>query len=307
MYYFIINPASQSGCGYKIWKKIEQRLLRDKVEYQAYMTEYAGQATEYAKELSAHCKETRIIVVVGGDGTMNEVVDGLVSCEMITLGYIPAGTGSDLARGLRLSRHPMLGLKKIFKARRIRQIDYGVIAYGNDVLRHRRFIVSAGIGLDADVCNHVQHSFIKKICNRIHLRRLSYCIMGVVRYLKAKPVRGYILLDGTRRVEFNYIYFISAQIEPCEGGGFWFAPKADSSDGMMDVCIVSHASKRHVFGILIRALFRRSHNHGLRIFSCREIQIHTERPMPVHVDGESCECQCDLDIRCIGRKLKIVG
>ena len=46
MYYFIINPASQSDRGYKIWKKIEQRLVRDGVEYQAYLTEYAGQATE---------------------------------------------------------------------------------------------------------------------------------------------------------------------------------------------------------------------------------------------------------------------
>ena len=98
-----------------------------------------------------HCKEARVIVVVGGDGTMNEVVDGIVSCDMVTLGYIPVGTGSDLARGLRLSRRPVRGLRRIFKARRIRQIDYGVIAYGDDVLRHRRFIVSAGIGLDAEV------------------------------------------------------------------------------------------------------------------------------------------------------------
>ena len=201
MYYFIINPASQSGRGYKIWEKIEQRLVRDGVEYQAYLTEYAGQATEYARKLTSHCKEARVIVVVGGDGTMNEVVDGIVSCDMVTLGYIPVGTGSDLARGLRLSRRPMRGLRRIFKARRIRQIDYGVIAYGDDVLRHRRFIVSAGIGLDAEVCQHMQRSAIKNICNRIHLRRLSYRILGFIQYLKAKPIRGYILLDGTRRVE----------------------------------------------------------------------------------------------------------
>lgn len=307
MYYFIINPASQSGRGYKIWEKIEPRLVRDGVEYQAYLTEYAGQATEYARKLTSHCKEARVIVVVGGDGTMNEVVDGIVSCDMVTLGYIPVGTGSDLARGLRLSRRPMRGLRRIFRARRIRQIDYGVIAYGDDVLRHRRFIVSAGIGLDAEVCQHMQRSAIKNICNRIHLRRLSYRILGFIQYLKEKPIRGYILLDGTRRVEFNYIYFISAQIQPCEGGGFWFAPKADSSDGNLEVCIVSHASKRQVLGTLLRALFQRSHNRGLRCFSCREVQIYTERPMAVHVDGESCQYQSNLEVRCIERKLKIVG
>ena len=103
------------------------------------------------------------------------------------------------------------------------------------------------------------------------------------------------------------IYFISAQIQPCEGGGFWFAPKADSSDGNLEVCIVSHASKRQVLGTLLRALFRRSHNRGLRCFSCREVQIYTERPMAVHVDGESCQYQSNLEVRCIERKLKIVG
>lgn len=61
MYYFIINPASQSGRGYKIWEKIEPRLVRDGVEYQAYLTEYAGQATEYARKLTSHCKEAGIM------------------------------------------------------------------------------------------------------------------------------------------------------------------------------------------------------------------------------------------------------
>ena len=95
MYYFIINPASQSDRGYKIWKKIEQRLVRDGVEYQAYLTEYAGQATEYARKLTSHCKEARVIVVVGGDGTMNEVVDGIVSCD---IGVLSSARGSGWMR-----------------------------------------------------------------------------------------------------------------------------------------------------------------------------------------------------------------
>ena len=176
----------------------------------------------------------------------------------------------------------MRGLRRIFKARRIRQIDYGVIAYGDDVLRHRRFIVSAGIGLDAEVCQHMQRSAIKNICNRIHLRRLSYRILGFIQYLKAKPIPGGIFCS-MERAGWNLInYFISAQIQPCEGGGFWFAPKADSSDGNLEVCIVSHASKRQVLGTLLRALFRRSHNRGLRCFSCRGGPDHTGTP-----DGSS--------------------
>lgn len=201
----------------------------------------------------------------------------------------------------------MRGLRRIFKARRIRQIDYGVIAYGDDVLRHRRFIVSAGIGLDAEVCQHMQRSAIKNICNRIHLRRLSYRILGFIQYLKAKPIRGYILLDGTRRVDLIIFILSVHRFNPARAADSGLRRRRTSSDGNLEVCIVSHASKRQVLGTLLRALFRRSHNRGLRCFSCREVQIYTERPMAVHVDGESCQYQSNLEVRCIERKLKIVG
>lgn len=306
MYYFIINPASRSGCGYKIWKKIEGRLEPEGVEYQAFLTERPGQASEYAKALTEKCAEPRVIVVIGGDGTMNEVLDGINFSDYITLGYIPAGTGSDLARSLKLKRSPVRSLRRILNPRYYRQIDYGVITYGDDVLRHRRFIVSSGIGLDAAVCHRLLYSRLKPFFNRLHMRRMPYILTGLFQYFSAKPVKGYILLDGIKRVEFNYIYFISVQLHPSEGGGFRFAPKADCSDGNLDVCIVSHASKREVLSILIRAFFKCRHNRGIRTYRCREVQIHTERPMAVHVDGESCQYQSDVDLRCIERRVRII-
>ncbi|MEG1145475.1 MAG: diacylglycerol kinase family protein [Clostridium sp.] len=307
MYYFIINPHSKSGNGYRVWKKIERILNTEEIEYHACMTEYQGHATEYAEELTRGCKDPRIIVVVGGDGTFNEVLDGLCFCGTVTLGYIPAGSGNDLARSLKLPKSAKKCLKKILHPKYHKLLDYGVLTYGDDVIRHRRFIVSAGIGLDAAVCHNLLYSKARTMFNRMHMAKLGYIAVGLKQLVLAKPAKGYILLDGAKKVEFNYIYFISAQIHSTEGGGFHFAPKADYSDGELELCIASHPSKFHMVSVLLHALLPHStKNKGIRTYRCREALIHTDKPMAVHVDGESCLYQSDLDIQCIERKVRMI-
>lgn len=307
MYYFIINPNSRSGNGYRVWRRVEKQLSMEGVEYAAFLTEHPGHAAEYADQLTRSCKEPRIIVVVGGDGTVNEVLDGLCFCGTLTLGYIPAGSGNDLARSLKLPKSPKKCLKKILYPKYHKLIDYGVMTYGDEVVRHRRFIVSAGIGMDAAVCHNLLYSRMRKFFNRTHAVRLCYVMTGIKQLLLARPTKGYIILDGAKKVEFNYIYFIAAQLHPSEGGGFRFAPKADYSDGKIDLCIVSHPSRVHMIPVLLKSLFlRTTKNKGIRIYQCREATIHTDRPMAVHADGESCLYQSDLDIRCIERKVRMI-
>lgn len=307
MYYFIINPHSKNGNGLKVWKKIEKWLEFGSVDYLAFMTEYAGQAAEYAEKLTKGCREAKIIVVIGGDGTVNEVLDGISFCGTITLGYIPAGPGYDLAKSLKLPRSPRKCLKKILHPRYYKLLDYGVITYGDDSVRHRRFIVSAGIGMDAAVCHNLLYSKAQSMFSRFNLARIRYPVIGIKQFWNAKPVKGYILLDGVKRVEFNYIYFISAQIHSSEGGGFYFAPSADYGDGKLDVCVVSHSSKGQLIPIFLNAFFKRQgKNKGVRNYQCREVKIHTDKPMAVHVDGESCQCQNELEIRCIERKIRMI-
>ena len=77
MYYFIVNPDAHCGQGEKIWRRLERRLLRSGTEYQVLMTEARGDACRFAEELSRNCREPRTIVIVGGDGTVNEVINGL--------------------------------------------------------------------------------------------------------------------------------------------------------------------------------------------------------------------------------------
>ena len=139
------------------------------------------------------------------------------------------------------------------------------------------------------------------------LGRLSYIILGIRQFFRCKSSKGYIVLDGVKKVEFNNILFISCHIQPSEGGGFLFAPKADGCDGKMNICVVSHATRTKLIPVLLSAFAgRRGRQKGVRNFECREIAIHTEAALPVHADGEFCGLQTDIQAGCIARKVRMM-
>lgn len=307
MYYFIVNPDARCGRGIRIWKRMEKMLNSEGIKYLVYLTEKPGDAKKLARELTEGCKSPCLVVAVGGDGTVNEVLNGISFSSQVTLGYIPAGSGNDLARSLKLPKSPARCMKKVLHPKYYRLLDYGIISYGEKEISYRRFMVSAGIGMDAAVCHDLMYSKLKKALNRVYLGKLTYIMTGIKQSVLAKPAKGYLLLDGVRKVEFNHIYFISAHIHPYEGGGFNFAPKAADDDGRLSVCVMNHASRRRLVYVLTASLRRKPPNvKGIRVYNCREVVIHMERPMAVHVDGESCFCQKDIQIGCVRKKVRMI-
>lgn len=307
MYYFIINPNSRCGRGRNIWRKLEGILKTDGVDYEAFLTEKPGDASDFAKRLTKGHHEPRLIIAVGGDGTVNEILNGLSFCGPVTLGYIPAGSGNDLAKSLRLPKNPVKCLKKILHPRYYRFLDYGVLSYGKDEVFCRRFMVSAGIGMDGAVCHNILHSKERGLLSRLPLGRMSYLLLGAKQLVLSKPAGGYLLVNGVQKVEFTHAYFISAHIHPYEGGGFKFAPEADCEDGKLSICVMNGRKRRKLVSVLLNAYFgKASLNKGIRFFTCEEAVIHVDRPLAVHVDGESCFYQSDVQLRCIGSKLRMI-
>lgn len=305
MYYFIVNPNARRGSGEKIWKKLEHRVRSSGIEYEVRLTRAQGDAKRLAAELTAGARPCTIIAV-GGDGTINEILDGISFDGQVTLGYIPAGSGNDLARSLRLPRNPARCLKRILNPRYYRLMDYGILSYEKEGPVYRRFAVSSGIGLDAAVCHDLLDS-ARKNRPKLFQGRVRYVLLGIRQLMLAKPVKGYLVLDGVKKVEFNHIYFISSHIHPFEGGGFKFSPKADYSDGQLEVCVVHNTSKCRLVPLMVDALVGRVKQHrGVRFYRCKEVSIHVDRPLPVHVDGESCYCQTDIHLRCVEKKLRMM-
>jgi diacylglycerol kinase family enzyme len=167
MYNFIVNPKAGSGKGLKIWKAIARYMESHNIEYEVFLTEGIGDARTAAMRLTDSHDEPRYIIAVGGDGTMNEVLDGVSFHGPLSLGYIPAGSGNDLARSLRMPGRTIKCLKKQLAPRHFTMIDYGVLTYGNQEVSHRRFLVSTGIGFDAAVCQDALSSRCRQRLNRL--------------------------------------------------------------------------------------------------------------------------------------------
>ena len=306
MYYFIVNPNSGSGRGITVWNNTKKYLQSRHIEYEVFFTSHEGEARAKAKEVTEDYQGPLYLVTIGGDGTVNEVVDGAILSPNIAFGYIPAGSGNDLGKGLGIPISQKKAIKRALADGKIDKLDYGVLSCG-ETGTIRRFMVSAGIGFDAAVCHSILHQRSRGGRGPFRCGSISYLFTGIREFLMARPVKGYIILDDSKRVEFNHILFISAHICPFEGGGFKFAPAADPKDGSLSVCVVSTANKFKLIGALLRARGKSLRaKSGVRFFECREIRIHTDRPLAVHTDGEDCRMQTDISLRCVPGQLKLV-
>lgn len=306
MYYFIVNPNAHGGRGGKIWRKLECQIQKSGVPYEVFLTEELGDARRIATELTADVTEPLVIVAVGGDGTVNEVLNGLSISDRLTLGYVPTGSGNDLARGLKLSRNPKKCLKRILNPSEICSVDYGILSYEGEEPVYRRFMVSCGIGFDAAVCHRLLRTSGAGGLRQIPGRG-RYIFAGIKQLMAAHASKGYLILDGVRRVEFNHIYFVSIHNHGSEGGGFLFAPRAVCDDGELELCVAHTASKLRLMSVLLDAY--RGHlgrRRGVHFYRCREAVIHVSHPLPVHADGENCFNQEELRVRCVKKKLRMI-
>ena len=163
MYHFIVNIHGGSGKAFLKWNKIRAFLKTKKVEFKVHVPQRVGHAMQIAKEVSALPEDDIKIVVVGGDGTINEVLNGITDFSRVKLGVIPTGSGNDFARGVKLPRHNQKkALDIILKSKGDKKIDLGrstVLSTGDS----RIFGISSGFGLDAIVGTGLNEAKIKKI------------------------------------------------------------------------------------------------------------------------------------------------
>ena len=310
MYYFIVNPNSRSGKGLEIWNRLKTKLEQKQIPYRAYLTEHTGHAAELAAEISSprfEDPEAKVLVALGGDGTLNEVVNGLSLSHSVSLAYIPCGSGNDFARGMKLAKTPEKLLNRLLDGGECRYIDYGILTYMKEHPSHRRFVVSAGIGFDADVCRNMFTTKLKGTLNRLHIGKLAYLLIGIKRIVLCKSADGVLTLDGIKKMRLHRIRFISFHNQKFEGGGFRFAPAAIPDDGYLNLCIVSGVSRLGLTKILLASLSgKHTLCNGVRSYTCKEAQLQIDQPLEVHADGESCFPQTEISVRCERQRLRLI-
>ncbi|MDD2980184.1 MAG: diacylglycerol kinase family lipid kinase [Hespellia sp.] len=304
MYTFIVNPHARSGLGAQVWDQIESVLKSRHVPYEVHFTRYQKHATQLVRDITSDQK-SHTIVVLGGDGTINEVLNGITEMERFTLGYIPIGSSNDFARGLGLPTDPLAALEQILNSKCIQKMDVGVLSYQNKV---KHFAVSTGLGFDAAICHEAVVSRLKVALNRIKLGKLTYVGIALNRLFLDKPVHMTVSIDGQEPFSFERTYFAAVMNQPYEGGGFKFCPEAKPDDGILDVVVINNLSKKKVLALLPTAYSgKHIHFSGVTIFRGRKIEIHSDKALPVHTDGEPVFLQKDICVTLAPSQINVIS
>lgn len=307
MYHFIVNPKSSSGKGIRYWHKVKNILDKREIPYNALFTRNIGHAIEIAKDICIKNEGIKNIVVLGGDGTINEVINGIHIYKDVLLGYIPSGSSNDLARSLKISKNPENALQRILNPVKFMYLDHGIIDFPDRGTTSRKFACSSGIGYDANVCHEVTTSPLKKSLNRFGAGKFVYIAIALKQILTLKPCSATILVDGINKTTYHKVLLISSMIHKYEGGGLIMAPHADPTDGKLSVCIVHGLSKFKVF-ILMPTIFLGKHINakGVESFNCSTIEIITDRELAVHTDGEIPDICSHIKVSIIPEKIRMI-
>lgn len=307
MYHIIINPASRSGNGLKLWKEtVEPYLIQKNITYTSYFSNQPGEVAKLAKQITkdATPQSPRELIILGGDGTFNETLQGIDDFSAVILGYIPTGSSNDLARDLGIPKDPALATEHALNATAIHKMDIGCVTFADGECR--RFAGSCGMGFDAAVCEEVNRSSFKAALNKIGLGKLAYLAIAVKQLLTAKGVSCELTLDNTT-INLNKLLFIAPMIHRYEGGGFLFGPDADASDGIFNLCSAQNKLPKWLILLALPSAFWGKHYifPGIDPFTAEHIHISTSAPLWIHTDGEVLRKDNEMTLTCLKQALQI--
>lgn len=291
MFHIIVNPSSHSGQGYSSWLSLKRVLDAKKATYIVHFTKSAKDTYQYTrsitdKRLFEHNATENHILVLGGDGTLNCVVNGIDDVSHTNISYLPTGTSNDFARAMHIPQD-ITNIADLMRQKgKPVKSDIGLVSYKKGK-KSRRFAVSCGIGFDAAICQEVARSPFKKALNAIGLGKIVYPFVAVRQFLALRPAACELYVDDQPAMKLDRFWLCTFMQQPCEGGGFHFCPSADNTDGLMDICLVGNVSKLQLLPI-IPALIAGKHvdKNGVYMFRGQKARIVTSRPMCTHTDGE---------------------
>jgi diacylglycerol kinase (ATP) len=266
---FVVNPTSGAGHAGKTWPHIAEMLDQSGQQYQVYFTRCRGDGTTLAAKAVKEGAE--LVVAVGGDGTLCEVVNG-IDPDQTVFAVIPLGTGNGFRRSCALPGQWQAVLQGL-SSWQPRSIDLGLI-------NGSHFLNVAGIGFDAAVAE-----------------------MALDKYKMIKGYTAYVLAFFYELTHFDHfstrIDCAEWEIEqqntllvvvangPYYGGGFTIAPQADIDDGKLDLIIIRKLTNPETTLLAFQALVGRHLDHSAVIaIKLDHFKIEADHQVPVHIDGE---------------------
>ena len=273
-----MNPAAAGGTTGKRWPEIAHRAAQRGLDGDALISEQPGQLTSLAADAVAG-GATRL-VVVGGDGSVNEVVNGIADAHGVELAVIPRGTGWDFVRTFDIPRD-LDAAVDVALTGSVREIDLGAVTYrtwgGEDARSVFANVASAGIsGAIAQRANESSKALGGKV---------SYYWATLAVFVGWQTGEMRVTVDGESRngkmidaVVCNGRYL---------GGGMMMCPEAEPDDGVFDVLLIGDVTKRDLLLVLPKT-YKGNHlpHPRLELLRGKVVTVESAEPLPIELDGE---------------------
>ena len=276
----IVNPVAGAGRTFKNWPHISDLLKSIGLRFEHDITEAPKHAIELAR--AAVRKGYELVVCVGGDGTINEVVNGLYdsgAIKDVTLGIISTGTGSDYVRTIGIPPHYVDACQRLLNPTKL-QVDIGVVEYANNGDQVKRLFVNfAGLGFDAEVVRATTQKYKA-------LGGLPAYLLGLLTTLLCYRNRDITLkLDG--QVQEKRVCSVVASNGKYGGGSMLVAPDADPADGLLDVLTIDDLSKPDLLWSLPR-IYKGTHltHPKVTMTRARKVEVESRQRIFLQADGE---------------------
>lgn len=275
---FIVNPIAGRGRSKKLLPKLK-KYLKDKTSTsEIYVTEKKGSAKEF---VSCIDNEFNTVVSVGGDGTLNEIINGLNFNDNIKLSILPCGSGNDFAKAIGVEKSLEKNVYTIFNHKTEIKVNVGKIVYWeniNSFIKTHYFINSCGIGFDALVAYLISKNKI--------LVGLPLYLSAVIKALFSfSPIQVNYEVDN-KKFEGEKL-LISIGNGKTSGGGFMLNPFADLHDNKLDACLIDNFSRFKIIKNLSKAITGKHYLiNGIKIYQFKNFSVKLMEPYYLHVDGE---------------------
>ena len=276
----IVNSRSKKSLNEL--NKIERVLQGKKLPYRVLRTSKKTNAKDLMNEI--HGDE---LIVIGGDGTINEVINNYHGKEIIYLAY---GSGNDLARSIEFKKD--IKISRLLESKRFIEYDVGVV---ND----RKFCSGFDIGFNADIIKRANGSKLKK-----YLGKYIYLLQGVIGILMLKKYKAKISWDSGE-ITTDKLYLLNAMIQPYEGGGIKFAPNATGQEGKLHIMIMENMSlATFVYNYLCLLLKKHNKMRKVKQITTDRLAIKTNQRY-FQIDGELINNTEQLNVGCISKFYKL--
>lgn len=297
-YSFIFNPRAGKGIALRLRERLYKAVKAQTSDFEFVQTEAPSDATKLARRSSS-----TIVVAIGGDGTVQEVANGILGTEKV-LGIIPAGSGNDFIKSVRVPRRLDQAVECLFQEN-VAQVDIGRVEWYkyNQTIRGNPsssfFVNGLGIGFDAAVADRTRRiSFASGT--------LLYFIAVLQTLGRYKSPEFTTSVDGRENKSRNLLIAVGNGI--CAGGGFYLTPDAKVDDSLLDLCLIEDMSVPRILGLMPQVMKgKHRDNKAVTFDRGKQIKVSANGPFAVHADGEIIGNDvAELKIEVIPKALNVI-